>query len=180
MKKRVELVLKIIAVILVLCCIGAMIWYFCQKNILKKESKEFLDQYYMYSHLKEFYQKDAKNLSAEDWQSWERDAKKSLAEFIPENSRMYERMYDEICSNFIGGLEEEKKERVKVTHTKIVRVTSCSLTSDTAEYAILVKETSEKYDGTKAGSEMEYTFHYEKENGKWMIKSFGWNFPDGI
>lgn len=180
MKKRVELALKIMAVILVLCCIGAMIWYFYQKNILKKESKEFLDQYNKYSHLKEFYQKDAKKLSEEDWQSWERDARKSLAEFVPENSVMYERIYEDIRDNFIYGLEEEKKERVKVITTKIVSVDSCRVTADTADCAILFRETSEGYDGTKGETEMIYTFRYEKENEKWMIKSFGWDFPGGI
>ncbi len=180
MKKRVELALKIMAVILVLCCIGAMIWYFYQRHILKKESKEFLDQYWKYSRLEEFYQKDAKKLSEEDMQSWERDARKSLAEFVPENTDLYEGIYEEIRDNFIYGLEEEKKERVKVTTAKIVRVNSCRVTADTADCAILVREAAEHYDGTKAETETEYTFRYEKENGKWMIKSWGWDFPGGI
>ena len=178
MKKRVNLALKIMVVFLVLCCIGALIWYFYQRHTLKNESIEFLNQYWKYSHFEELFQKEAKDISEEDRQSWEREVKKFLAEYVPENTHIYEGIYEEIHDNFMYGLEQEKKERVKETTAKIICVNSCRITSDTADCAFLTRETSEKYDGTNNTSKIVYTYHYEWENGKWMIKSWGYDFPD--
>lgn len=176
MKKRVELALKIIAIILLLCCISAMIWYFYQRHTLKKESLEFLNQYYKYSRFQEFTQKEATDISEEDWQSWEKDARKSLAEFVPENTDLYESLYADMHDELILELEDEKKERIKVkTAVKVISVKSCRVTADTADCAFVTRETFEMYNGSKNKVETEYTYRFERENGEWMITSWGFN-----
>ena len=181
MEKRYNMGKKMLRV---LCC-GALICVVAgvsfaaenqyQKSILKSKSVDYIKKLNEVYHPAEIYDKKCAKLSTSDNEQILHMTDKLLNN-IDKKSLYYKMTKDDIKEIIDNEMKMSPDKRVKSTKVECVRQVASKVGKNKAYVVLVVRETSEKYNGDTGSSMTEYDFSYKKVSGKWKLENVAYDY----
>ena len=95
---------------------------------------------------------------------------------IDKKSSYYKMTKDDIKEIIDNEMKMSPDKRVKSTKVECVRQVASKVGKNKANVVLVVRETSEKYNGDTGSSMTEYDFSYKKVSGEWKLENVAYDY----